>query len=112
MKLCKFNIFISGANLLEIAKTKKLLNIYVNKWKISRRNFNILFNKYDFNSIDFSILKNIFSEFNIIGKLYTSSNYNLIINKNKSGKLNKKLQKEYWVIYKNLMKINNKDFNY
>ena len=112
MKLCKFNIFISGANLLEIAKTKKLLNIYVNKWKISRRNFNILFNKYDFNSIDFSILKNIFSEFNILGKLYTSSNYNLIINKNKSGKLNKKLQKEYWVIYKNLMKINNKDFNY
>ena len=104
MKLCKFNIFISGANLLEIAKTKKLLNIYVNNWNIPRKNFSILFNKYDFNSIDFSILKNIFLEFNIIGKLSANSNYNLVINKNKSGKLNKRLQKEYLIIYKNLIK--------
>ena len=104
MKLCKFNIFISGTNLLEISKTKKLLNIYINTYKMPRRTFNILFNKYDFNSIDYFILKNIFSEFNIIGKLYFNSKYSLIINKNKAGKLNKKLQKEYLKIYNNLIK--------
>ncbi len=102
MKLSNLNIFISETNLLQIKKAKNLLNIYINKWKIPAKNFNIVFNKYDLNSIDFSILKNIFSDFNILGKLNTDINYNLIINKNALGNLNKKLQKEYLHIYKNL----------
>ncbi len=106
MKLSSLNIFISETNLLQIKKAKNLLNIYINKWKIPIRNFNIVFNKYDLNSIDISILKNIFSDFNILGKLNFNTNYNLIINKNALGNLNKKLQKEYLNIYKNL-KIKN-----
>ena len=106
MKLSNLNSFISERNLLQIKKAKNLLNIYINKWKIPIRNFNIVFNKYDLNSIDISILKNIFSGFNTLGKLNFNTNYNLIINKNALGNLNKKLQKEYLNIYKNL-KIKN-----
>ena len=104
MKLSNLNIFISETNLSQIKKAKNLLNIYVNKWKIPIRKFNIIFNKYDVNSIDFSILKNIFSDFNILGKLNNDSNYNLIINRNAIGNINKKIQKEYLKVYKNLIK--------
>ncbi len=104
MKLSNLNIFISETNLLQIKKAKKLLNIYINKWKIPIKSFYIIFNKYDVNSIDFSILKNIFSDFNILGKLNNDSNYNLIINKNAIGNINRNLQKEYLKLYKDLIK--------
>lgn len=107
MKLCNLNIFITEANLLEIKKAKKLLNIYINEWNIPQKNFNILFNKYNKNSIDFKILKHIFSEFSILGKLSINSKYNLIINKNMDKKLDKELQEEYYKIQKKLFqKIN------
>ena len=104
MKLSNLNIFISETNLLQIKKAKNLLNIYINKWKIPIKSFYIIFNKYDVNSIDFSILKNIFSDFNILGKLNNDSNYNLIINKNAIGNINRNLQKEYLKLYKDLIK--------
>ena len=104
MKLSNLNIFISETNLLQIKKAKNLLNIYINKWKIPIKSFYIIFNKYDVNSIDFSILKNIFSDFNVLGKLNNDSNYNLIINKNAIGNINRNLQKEYLKLYKNLIK--------
>ena len=104
MKNCNVNIFITGANLLEIKKAKNLLNIYINNWNIPKNNFNILFNKYNENSIDFSILKNIFSDFSILGKLSVNSKYNLLINKNDTNFLEKNLQKEY-------SKINQKILN-
>ena len=102
MKLSNLIIFISEANLLQIKKSKKLLNIYINNWKIPIKSFNIVFNKYDLNSIDFSTLKNIFSDFNILGKLNIDKSYNLIINKNALGDINKKIKKEYVQIYENL----------
>ena len=104
MKLSNLNIFISETNLLQIKKAKNLLNIYINKWKIPIKSFYIIFNKYDVNSIDFSILKNVFSDFNVLGKLNNDSNYNLIINKNAIGNINRNLQKEYLKLYKNLIK--------
>lgn len=114
MKLCNLNIFITEANLLEIKKAKKLLNIYINEWNVPKDNFNIVFNKYNKNSIDFSILKHIFSEFSILGKLSINPKYNLIINKNINRKLDKELQQEYnkikqKIITKNqLLNINKK----
>ena len=103
IKNSNLNIFILEANLLEIKKAKKLLNIYINNWDIPQQNINILFNKYNENSIDISILKKIFSEFNILGKLSFNPQYNLIINKNNINKLNNILQKEYLKINKTLL---------
>lgn len=107
MKLSNLNIFITEANLVEIEKSKKLLNMYINEWNINKNNFNILFNKYDKTSIDYSILKCIFSDFNILGKLSVSAKYNLMINKNyKNNYLDKNIKKEYIQINKKILKEN------
>ena len=108
IKNSNLNIFILEANLLEIKKAKNLLNIYINNWEIPQESINILFNKYNENSIDFSILKKIFSEFNILGKLSFNPQYNLIINKNNINKLNTILKNEHLKINRNLLKINKK----
>lgn len=108
IKNSNLNIFILEANLLEIKKAKNLLNIYINNWEIPQESINILFNKYNENSIDISILKKIFSEFNILGKLSFNPQYNLIINKNNINKLNTILKNEYLKINRNLLKINKK----
>ncbi len=104
MLLSNLNIFITEANLLEIKKAKYLLNIYVNRWKIPQSTFKILFNKYNKNAIDMIVLQNIFSNFFILGKIDASPQYNLIINKNITKKLNDNLQEEYEKIYKKVKK--------
>ena len=111
IKNSNFNIFITEANLSEIKKAKNLLNIYINKWGIPQKNFNILFNKYNENSIDISILKHIFSDFTILGKLSVNSQYNLFINKNNNEKLNNNLKKEYLEKNKKILKNNKLIFN-
>lgn len=97
-------IFLSDANLIELNKTKKLLEKYINKWKIEKEKFNVVFNKININSINNKILNNLFSDFNILGKINFSNKYNLIINNNLKM-LNKNINKEYINIIKK-MKIN------
>lgn len=97
-------IFLSDANLIELNKTKKLLEKYINKWKIEKKRINVVFNKININSINNKILNNLFSDFNILGKINFSNKYNLIINNNLKI-LNKKINKEYINIIKK-MKIN------
>lgn len=82
IKISDFSIFISGANLLEVKKSKKLLDIYKNEWKIENNKINIIFNKCTKQSIDDEVLKNIFKNYNIIGKIKLSEYYDLAINEN------------------------------
>jgi len=92
------SIFLIEANLLEVKKAKRLLEIYLENWNIKKEKINIVFNKYNFNSINLNILKNIFNEIKIIGKINFNKNYNLIINKNnkiKNKLINLKIRKEY-----------------
>lgn len=79
---------------MEIQKSKNILKIYKEEWNIDNNKINILFNKFNKNSIDINILKIIFSEYNIIGKIDISDKYNLIINKN-ANKIDKNIKKEY-----------------
>lgn len=65
----ELNFFILDANLLEIEKAKKLLNMYIEKWKINKEKINIIFNTYNINSTQISILKNTFNEFKILEKI-------------------------------------------
>lgn len=95
MKYSNTNIFLVEANLVEVKKAKKLLNIYINQWEMPQNQIHIVFNKYNENAIDNSILKNIFSGFHILGNLSSSSKYNWLIDKNDKKCLEKDLQKEY-----------------
>ena len=74
-------IFITEANLIELNKSKKILKKIIYNFLIERNKIKILINKYNKNSIDKNIIKNIFSDFNIIGKLDYSDQINLFINK-------------------------------
>ena len=87
-------IFLTESNLIELKKSKKLLDIYINKWNIEKQKFNIIFNKQNIDSIDSKILKILFSDFKILGKLKLNKKYNLLINNNLKN-IDKKIQKEF-----------------
>ena len=76
------NIFLLEANLLEITKATKLLEIYNKNWNIDERKIKIVINKYNKNAISMNIIKKLFSDYEIIGKLEMSNIYTNIINKN------------------------------
>ena len=89
-------IFLTEPNLLQLKKTKKLLEIYINKWKINKEKINIIINKKSINSIDNKILKILFSDFKILGELTLNNKYDLLINNNlKNININKKIKKEF-----------------
>ena len=116
IKKSNINIFIVEPNLLEIQKKFEKCNgtfetkIYKEEWNIDNNKINILFNKFNKNSIDINILKIIFSEYNIIGKIDINNKYNLIINKN-ANKIDKNIKKEYLKIIEKYL-INRKKQNF
>ena len=110
IKKSNINILIVEPNLLEIQKSKNILKIYKEEWNIDNNEINILFNKFNKNSIDINILKIIFSEYNIIGKIDINNKYNLIINKN-ANKIDKNIKKEYLKIIEKYL-INRKKQNF
>lgn len=92
-------VFLAQANLTELKKSKNLLNIYINKWQIKKEKIKILFNKENINSIDNKILKILFSDFEILGKIKLNNKFNLIIN-NHLKNINKKIKKQIRQIIK------------
>lgn len=105
VKYSDFSIFLVEANLIELKKAKRLLDIYVNEWRINKEKINIIFNKYNKKSIDNNILKKLFSDFNILGYLKLNENYNYIINKN-INYISKDLKDEYKKITEKINTIN------
>ncbi len=87
-------LFLAEANLIELKKSRNLLDIYINKWKIEKQKINIIFNKVNINSINDSILKTLFSDFNILGKIKLNDKINLIINSHLKT-IDKKLKKQF-----------------
>jgi len=75
-------LFLTEANLLDIKKSINLLKIYKNEWKIENEKIKIIFNKYNKYSVDEKILKNLFYDYKILGKIKFSNEYDLLINKN------------------------------
>lgn len=96
------NIFISGANLLEIKKSERLLNIYAEDWNIDKNKIDIVFNKCTNKSIDDEILKEMFRNYNILGKIQLNDYYDLVINKNMDSR--SKIHKEIDLIKKQIIK--------
>ena len=102
LKKSEIIIFLLEANLIELKKSKNLLDIYINKWKIKKEKINIIFNKENNNSIDEKILKILFSDFNILEKIKYNNNFNLIINNNLKI-IDKKIEK---ILNKIIIKLN------
>lgn len=104
------NIFLLEANLLEITKATKLLEIYNKNWNIDERKIKIVINKYNKNAISMNIIKKLFSDYEIIGKLEMSNIYNSIINKNnKIIFKNYKNNNEYKKINEKIIKVDFKN---
>lgn len=104
------NIFLLEANLLEITKATKLLEIYNKNWNIDERKIKIVINKYNKNAISMNIIKKLFSDYEIIGKLEMSNIYNYIINKNnKIIFKNYKNNNEYKKINEKIIKVDFKN---
>lgn len=101
------NIFLLEANLLEITKAKRLLDMYKNNWKINSNKIKIIINKYNKNSIDLNLLRNIFGEYEMLGKIKMENFYNSIINKNNNNLFHKKNEKkEYKKVGENILQVN------
>ena len=104
------NIFLLEANLLEITKATKLLEIYNKNWNIDEIKIKIVINKYNKNAISMNIIKKLFSDYEIIGKLEMSNIYNNIINKNnKIIFKNYKNNNEYKKINEKIIKVDFKN---
>lgn len=92
-------ILLLGGNLIEIKKAENLLKMYKNRFKL--KNIKLVINKYTQNCMDYEVIKNIFSDYKIIGKIDYKQDYDLLINK-KMKKINKEIKKDYNSIIKKL----------
>ena len=100
-------VFLSEANLLGVSKSRRLLQMYNCNWQIPKEKIKILFNKFNKGCIDYKILKNIYSDYNILGILKFDYKYDYLINKNINNFEEKnKIIKNYNKIGKNIIKIN------
>ena len=61
--------FIIEPTLVQIEKAKRILKKYNEDFKIDNKKISIIINKYNKNSINIEILKNIFIDYKILGKI-------------------------------------------
>lgn len=106
MNLSDECIFLTEPNLLELSKSKRILDLY-DKWNIERNKIKIIFNKFCKNSIDIKLLKNIYSDYTILGYIKLKNNYSKIINENFKNveKEEKIILKNQNILERNLIKI-------
>ena len=105
-------LFLLEANLLEIKKANNLLKIYTEEWNLKKEKINIIINKYNENAVDDKIIKNIFSEYKILGKIKFNRKYNILINKNfEEDIFTKNIKKEYEKISDKIIKLKNRKLN-
>jgi len=105
-------LFLLEANLLEIKKANNLLKIYRDEWNLKKDKINIIINKYNENAVDDKIIKSIFSEYKILGKIKFNKKYNILINKNfEEDIFTKNIKKEYEKISDKIIKLKNRKFN-
>lgn len=106
-------IFITEPNILQIKKSKNILDKYINEIYLEKETIYLLFNKVKNDSISFNILKRVFKNYNTIGKINFINNYNTLINQNmKSIFLEDKIKNQYKNIAKKISQNNKIDKYY
>ena len=81
-------IFLIEGNLLELNKSKSLLEVYINDWEIDSYKFNLLINKVNKFSIEKEIIKEIFENTKILGEINFKKEYTGYINNCLKGFVN------------------------
>jgi len=94
-------ILLIEPNLLGIKKAKEILEKYINEKNISKNKIKIIFNKTTPFSISDLILSQLFSDFEVIGKIKLNYKYDLAINCN-FNQIDKEIKKEYLKIIKKI----------
>ena len=92
-------IFLLEPNLIEIKKTNNILEIFLKDFNIEIDKIKIVFNKTNKYQLAESILEELFSNFEIIGNIKYSEQYNNLINTNNFKNIDKS---EYEKIYKKI----------
>lgn len=92
-------IFLLEPNLIEIKKTNNILEIFLKDFNIEIDKIKIVFNKTNKYQLAESILEELFSNFEIIGNIKYSEQYNNLINTNNFKNIDKN---EYEKIYKKI----------
>ncbi len=75
-------VFLIEPNLSEVKKANIYLEKIIRDYEVKESKINIIFNKVNKYKINERVLKEIYSENNIIGEIEYNEKYNLIINKN------------------------------
>ena len=104
IKMSNKSIFLTEANLLEISKSKRILEMYYTNWNIEKNKINIIFNKFNKNSIDVSLLYKLYSDYKILGRINLKKDYNKIIKSNIKCFKNNNLLKKIGFIKKEFIK--------
>lgn len=101
LKNSDYIIFITEGNLLQLKKSKQLLDFYLKNWNIKKEKFNILLNKKNKKIISTEIIKNIFYDIKFLGEIKFNYNYDSLINNHLNNLiLNPKIMKDYRKIIK------------
>ena len=82
INLSDFCVFLTEANLIQLTKTKKILDYYFNKLNIPQNKIKIIFNKYNKFCIKNYLLKKLYFDYQILGFINYSKKINFLINYN------------------------------
>lgn len=113
LKNSNINFLIMESNILGIKEIKKLLNIYINEWKIEKRNLYLIQNKKNISSINKNLLLKIIPIKNKIFIIRENKFYDFFMNHYFKRKLllkNKSIKKEINKIVNKII-LNEKETN-
>jgi len=80
-------VFLMEPNILEIKKANSILETYIKDWNINMDKIKIVFNKTNNNAIIEDILRQAFSEIEIVGSIPYNEKFNLYIDKKTNEKI-------------------------
>ena len=96
---CNEIIFLLEPNMLGVKKAQNMLEVFEKDWKISNDKIKLVLNKVNMYQISDDVLREMFLNVELLGKMKYMDSYNLMINRN----INKKeIKKEYEKIYKKI----------
>lgn len=92
-------IFLLEPNILGVKKSKNMLEVIENDWKIANSKMKIVVNKSNMYQISDAILQELFPDIELLGKMRYMDSYNLMINKSVDKR---EIRREYERIYRKI----------
>lgn len=95
-------IFLLEPNIIGLKKTKNIIEVFENDWRIQNSQILFVLNKSNLYQINESIIEELFPDIKIIGKIKYKNTYDLMLNKNI---LSNDLKKEYKKIKNQILNV-------